>query len=125
MQINMIIIKKNGQVQQKVKKRMLIIIKVQIYVKEEKLLMAQNFHSLIIDIVLGSVCCLLGLLHYFDIGKYCLKITGIIGLATGVIGLVLTVIYLGYSSYIFNNDYSDETILYDNGAILKLVDGKN
>jgi hypothetical protein len=36
----MIIIKKNGQVQQKVKKRMLIIIKVQIYVKEEKLLMA-------------------------------------------------------------------------------------
>jgi hypothetical protein len=36
----MIIIKKNGQVQQKVKKRMLIIIKVQIYVKEEKLLLA-------------------------------------------------------------------------------------
>jgi hypothetical protein len=36
----MIIIKKNEQVQQKVKKRMLIIIKVQIYVKEEKLLMA-------------------------------------------------------------------------------------
>jgi hypothetical protein len=36
----------------------------------------------------------------------------------------LTVIYLGYSSYIFNNDYSEETILYDNGAILKLVDGK-
>jgi hypothetical protein len=36
----MIIIKKNGQVQQKVKKRMLITIKVQIYVKEEKLLMA-------------------------------------------------------------------------------------
>jgi hypothetical protein len=66
----------------------------------------------------------LGLLHYFDIGKYCLKITGIIGLATGLIGLVLTVIYLGYSSYIFNNDYSEETILYDNGAILKLVDGK-
>ena len=65
----------------------------------------------------------MGLLHYFDIRKYDLKIIGIIGLATRVIGLVLIFIYLSYSLYIFNNDYSEETILYDNGAILKLVDG--
>ena len=65
----------------------------------------------------------MGLLLYFDIRKYRLKITGIIGLAAGVIGLLLIFIYLGYSSYIFNNDYSEETILYDNGAIIKLVEG--
>lgn len=92
--------------------------------KRRKAVYGLEFSSLIIDIVLGSICCLLGLLHYFDVGKVFLKITGIIGLATGVIGLILTVFYLGYSSYIFNNDYSRETILYDNGAILKLVDGK-
>jgi len=91
--------------------------------KRRKAVYGLEFSSLIIDLVLGTLCCLLGLLHYFDIGKYCLKITGIIGLATGVIGLVLTAIYLGYSSYIFNNDYSRETKLYDNGAILKIVDG--
>jgi hypothetical protein len=92
--------------------------------KRRKAVYGLEFSSLITDIVLGSVCCLLGLLHYFDVGKVFLKITGIIGLATGVIGLILTVFYLGYSSYIFNNDYSRETKLYDNGAILKLVDGK-
>jgi hypothetical protein len=92
--------------------------------KRRKAVYGLEFSSLIIDIVLGSVCCLLGLLHYFDVGKVFLKITGIIGLATGVIGLILTVFYLGYSSYIFNNDYSEETKLYDNGAILKIVDGK-
>lgn len=92
--------------------------------KRRKAVYGLEYSSLITDIVLGSICCLLGLLHYFDVGKVFLKITGIIGLATGVIGLILTVFYLGYSSYIFNNDYSGETKLYDNGAILKLVDGK-
>jgi hypothetical protein len=92
--------------------------------KRRKAVYGLEFSSLIIDIVLGSVCCLLGLLHYFDVGKVFLKITGIIGLATGVIGLILTVFYLGYSSYIFNNDYSGETKLYDDGAILQIVDGK-
>lgn len=66
----------------------------------------------------------IGIITLFWCWKSFLKITGIIGLATGVIGLILTVFYLGYSSYIFNNDYSRETKLYDNGAILKLVDGK-
>jgi hypothetical protein len=92
--------------------------------KRRKAVYGLEYSSLIVDIVLGSVCCLLGLLHYFDVGKVFLKVTGIIGLATGVIGLILTVFYLGYSSYIFNNDYSEETKLYDNGAILKIVDGK-
>lgn len=92
--------------------------------KRRKALYGLEFSSIIIDIVLGSVCCLFGLLHYFEVGKIFLKITGIIGLATGVIGLILTVFYLGYSSYIFNNDYSRETKLYYNGAILKIVDGK-
>ena len=105
------------------KRNLIILNKILICVKEEKLY-GLEYSSLIIDIVLGSVCCLLGLLHYFDVGKVFLKITGIIGLATGVIGLILTVIYLGYSSYIFNNDYSSETKLYDNGAILKIVNGK-
>ena len=92
--------------------------------KRKKAALGLEYSSLIFDIVLGAVCCLLGLLHYFDVGKFFLKFTGIIGLATGVIRFILTVIYLGYSAYIFNNDYSDETILYDNGAYLKYTDGK-
>ena len=92
--------------------------------KRRKAMFGLEKASLIADIFLAILCCILGLLHYFDIGKYFEKITGIIGLATGVIGLVLTIVYVGYSAYIFNNDYSDEGLLYDNGAFLKLKDGK-
>ena len=31
----------------------------------------------------------------------------------------LTIIYTGYSAYIFNNDHSEKGILYDNGALYK------
>ena len=44
-------------------------------------------------------------MHYLDVGKYCEKITGIIGLASGIIAFILTIIYVGYSEYIFNNDH--------------------
>ena len=35
--------------------------------------------SLILDVILGFICLILGLLHYFDIGKPFEKVTGIIG----------------------------------------------
>ena len=60
--------------------------------------------SLIIDVFLGFLCLILGLLHYFDVGKPFEKVTGIIGLATGVIQFVLTLVYVCYSGYIFTND---------------------
>ena len=79
-----------------------------------------EFSSLIIDVVLGTLCCILGLLHYFDVGKVFVKVTGIIGLVTGVVGFVLTIIYVGFSAYIFNNDPTELDILYENGAYVKM-----
>ena len=68
-----------------------------------------EYSSLIIDVICGFVCTILGLLHYFDIGRPFEKVTGIIGLATGIIGFVLTLVYIIYSGYIFTNDpYIDE-----------------
>jgi len=87
--------------------------------KRENAMHDLEYTSLIFDIIVGTLCCILGLLHYFDVGKYCEKITGIIGLASGIIGFVLTIVYVGYSAYIFNNDHSDETLLYGNGATYK------
>ena len=60
--------------------------------------------SLILDVILGFLCLILGLLHYFDVGKPFEKVTGIIGLATGIIQFILTLIYICYSGYIFTND---------------------
>ena len=88
-----------------------------------------EFSSLIIDVILGFICLILGLLHYFDVAKPFEKVTGIIGLATSVIGFILTLVYIIYSGYIFtndipennydDNDYGDNDDLYkaDNKGI--------
>ena len=83
--------------------------------------------SLIIDIILGFLCLILGLLHYFDVGKPFEKITGIIGLATGIIQFILTFVYICYSGYIFTNDgpQSDSFLKADSdGVIATWDDGK-
>ena len=70
----------------------------------EKAMYGLEYSSLILDVTLGFICTILGLLHYFDVAKPFEKISGIIGLATGVIGFVMTLVYICYSGYIFTND---------------------
>jgi hypothetical protein len=81
--------------------------------------------SLIIDIILGFLCLILGLLHYFDVGKPFEKITGIIGLATGIIQFILTFIYICYSGYIFTNDgpKSSSLLKADSDGVFATWDG--
>ena len=74
----------------------------------DKAMYGLEYASLIFDVICGFVCTILGLLHFFDVGKPFEKVTGIIGLATGIIGFVLTFVYVIYSGYIFTNDiYTD------------------
>ena len=72
----------------------------------DKAMYGLEYSSLIIDVICGFICTILGLLHYFDIAKPFEKVTGIIGLATGIIGFILTLVYVIYSAYIFSNDSS-------------------
>ena len=66
--------------------------------KRRKAVYGLEFSSLISDVFLGTLCCVLGLLHYLGVGDYCVKVTGIIGLASGVICFVLTIVYVGKSA---------------------------
>ena len=72
--------------------------------ERQKAMYGLEYASLVSDLFFGVLCSLLSLLHYFGIGKYCEKVTGIIGLACGIIGFILTLIYIIYSGYIFTND---------------------
>ena len=63
-----------------------------------------EYSSYIIDVSLGFICAVLGLLHFFDIGKSFQKYSGLIGLITGIVGFVLTLVYIIYSGYIFTKD---------------------
>ena len=69
-----------------------------------------EFASLIINVVLGFICANLSLLHYLNVGKDFEKKTGIIGLITGIVGFVITLVYVCYNSYIFDNDIAYGTI---------------
>ena len=80
--------------------------------------------QLICDVFFGGVCALLGLLHYLEVGKTIEKKTGLLGIIAGTIGFVLTLVYVIFSAYIFNNDYYYETNnykekLFPNGAYVK------
>ena len=72
--------------------------------ERRKAMYGLEYASLVSDLFFGVLCSLLSLLHYFGIGQYCEKVTGIIGLACGIIGFILTLIYIIYSGYIFTHD---------------------
>ena len=88
----------------------------------------------IINIILAFICADLTLLHYLNVGKSFEKKTGLVGLISGIIGFILTLVYVCYSGYIFNNDVAFGIIndfnyykplntyfpkLYPNGALYK------
>ena len=94
----------------------------------QKAVYGLEYSSLIIDVILAFICLILGLLHYFDIAKPFEKVTGIIGLATGIIQFVLTLVYVCYSGYIFTNDGPRESSLLkadSDGVIATWDESKN
>ena len=70
----------------------------------QKAMYGLEYSSYIIDVSLGFICAVLGLLHFFDVGKSFQKYSGLIGLVTGIVGFVLTLVYIIYSGYIFTKD---------------------
>ena len=81
----------------------------------KKAMYGLEYSALILDIILGFICVILGLLHYFDVGKSFENISGLIGLISGIVGFILTFVYLCYSSYIFTNDPAYGNIAKLNG----------
>ena len=100
-----------------------------------------EYASLIINIVLSFVSSQLGLLLYFKTNDSINKISGIFGLITSIICFVLTLVYICYSGYIFNNDTAYKVVnpnisnyyntnnciqkLFKNGAIYQWRDATN
>ena len=70
----------------------------------QKVMYYFEYLSLVIDIILGFIISQFGLLLYFKKGNNIVKISGILGIITGIICLLLTLIYIGFSAYIFAND---------------------
>ena len=99
----------------------------------DKAIYGLEYASVVLDVVLGFICALLSLLHYFEVGNNFSKYTGLIGCISGIICFIITFVYFVYSTYIFNNDspamylsttsgmsYSGLLILDGDGAFAKL-----
>lgn len=104
--------------------------KVKTLCKAKKAMHDLEFASLVINLVLGFICTNFSLLHYLDVGKDFEKKTGMIGFVTGIIGFIITLVYVCFNGYIFNNDVAYGYMnnnkymgridkLYPNGAALK------
>ena len=79
-----------------------------------------EYASMIIDVSLGCIVTLLALINYIEPRNNFKMGTGLLGLAIGVICLVITGVYLGYSAYIFDNQtVRNIEKLYSNKASYK------
>ena len=101
-----------------------------------KAMIGLEYSAFNFNIVFGFTCALLGLFNYLKIGNIG-KIVGLIGLGSGIIGFVLTFVYIIYSGIIFtkdvvNKDYINVGSKYSNankkirsdGAFAKWDDSK-
>ena len=73
-----------------------------------------EYTAFIFDIVIGFICGLLGLLHLFDLKKDFVSNTGLIGLICGVVGFVLTLVYVIFNGLVYTTVYvNDDLVGYD------------
>ena len=76
--------------------------------QREKGMHDMEYTAFIFDIVLGFVCGLLGLLHLFEVKKDFVSNTGLIGLICGVIGFILTFVYVIFNGLVYTTVYTNE-----------------
>lgn len=72
----------------------------------EKGMHDMEYTAFIFDVVIGFVCGLIGLLHLFDLKKDFVANTGLIGLACGIVGFVLTFVYVIFNGLVYTTVYT-------------------
>jgi uncharacterized membrane protein (DUF485 family) len=82
-----------------------------------------EYTAFIFDIVIGFVCGLIGLLHLFDLKKDFVANTGLIGLGCGVVGFVLTFVYVIFNGLVYTQYYDDRIIKRDGDGIFAELEG--
>ena len=89
--------------------------------KRKKAMAVLQYIAFNLNIIFGFICAFLGFLMYFHIKN--IEVTGLIGLGCGVIGFVLTLVYVIESGLVFNDiDGSYDLRIDSDGAVLELKD---
>ena len=93
--------------------------------ERKKAMIGLEYTALNINLVCGFICTFLGFFHFFNIGDMG-KIPSFAGLGTGIIGFVLTLVYVIESGLVFNDiTYSREIRIDSDGSYLKWDNSRN
>jgi hypothetical protein len=93
--------------------------------ERKKAMVGLEYAAFNINLVCGFVCTLLGFFFYFNIGEVG-KIASFAGLGTGIVGFVLTLVYVIESGLVFNDNDEGRSMRIDSdGAFLKWNSKKN
>ena len=84
--------------------------------KRKKAMYNMEYTSFIFDIVIGFVAGLLGLLHYFGLRPDFVSKTGLIGLGCGIVGFVLTFVYVILNGIVYTSYYDQYNPIYKRDA---------
>ena len=93
----------------------------------KKAMYNMEYTSFIFDIVIGFVCSLLGLLHQFGLRNDFVSKTGLIGLVCGVVGFVLSFVYVIFNGIVYTNYYDHNSRVFKrdgDGAFAQLNNDK-
>ena len=91
--------------------------------KNGKAMHDMEYTSFIFDIVIGFVCSLIGLLHLFELKKDLVSTTGLIGLVCGVVGFVLTFVYVIFNGIVYTSYYEDIIFKRDGDGVFAELEG--
>ncbi len=75
----------------------------------KKAMYNMEYTSFVFNMAIGFICVLLGL---YGFQKEVLPKTGIIGMACGALGFILTLVYVIYNGVVYTNYYTDEDEIY-------------
>lgn len=91
----------------------------------EKAMYGLEYSAFTLDLTIGFICSLLGLLHYLDEGKDFIPKTGLIGLISGAVAFVVSLVYLIYSILVYTKDTNGTIKLDENTAFAKWDSSEN
>ena len=83
-----------------------------------------EYTSFIFDVAIGFVCGLMGLLHLFEVKKEYVSKTGLIGLCCGIVGFILTFVYVILNGLVYTTSDTDYYKMNGDGAFAELKGDK-